>query len=142
MTRKKIPEKTKKRVREAAKNRCGYCLSLQRLIPIIFQIDHILPVIEGGTDEEDNLWLLCGACNNAKSDKTSSFDEETKTFVPLFNPRTQDWNQHFEWSSDGLYIIGKTAVGRATVTELKLNAALQIIARQNWVTAGWHPPED
>lgn len=33
------------------------------------QIDHILPVAKGGTNDAANLQLLCKACNIAKSDK-------------------------------------------------------------------------
>lgn len=32
-------------------------------------VDHILPVVQGGTDELDNLQTLCQACNLAKSNK-------------------------------------------------------------------------
>jgi hypothetical protein len=34
--------------------------------------------------------------------------------VPLFNPRTQAWNDHFELAN-GVEISGRTATGRATV---------------------------
>jgi 5-methylcytosine-specific restriction endonuclease McrA len=31
-------------------------------------VDHIIPLAEGGTDEEWNWSLLCKGCNNAKGD--------------------------------------------------------------------------
>lgn len=82
-------------------------------------------------------------CNGHKSDKITGTDPETHMDVPLFNPRTQNWHEHFQWSQDGLRIIGRTPTGRATVAELHLSDdpdALQV--RSNWVVVGWHPPED
>jgi hypothetical protein len=107
------------------------------------QIEHIVPVAKGGSSEEANLWLACPICNSHKSDKTQASDPITKKIVPLFNPRTQDWHVHFEWSKDGIQMIGKTPVGRATIIALKLNDdADAVIVRLHWVQAGWHPPKD
>jgi len=33
---------------------------------IPFEIDHIIPVIKGGTDDKNNLALLCRKCNRSK----------------------------------------------------------------------------
>ncbi len=60
----------------------------------------------------------------------------------LFNPREQSWDEHFAWTDSGARIVGKTAVGRATVKALRLNRELLVRARRAWVKAGWHPPED
>src|SRR5215213_12001812 len=142
MKRKKIPNKIKENVQKSANNRCGYCSARQDLVYTDLQFDHLNPFSKGGTDKEENFWLACPRCNLAKSDKTDGFDDVTRTRVPLFNPRTQDWHEHFEWSADGLYIIGKTAIGRVTVAEVKLNNDLFLKVRRNWIKAGWHPPED
>lgn len=40
------------------------------------QIDHIVPVAHGGTEEEDNLALACGWCNRHKSAWLSIYDVE------------------------------------------------------------------
>jgi len=142
MKRKNIPKKIKENVRKLANNRCGYCLARKELVYADLQFDHIEPLSRGGTDAEENFWLACSKCNLAKSNKIDGFDLVTKTCIPLFNPRTQNWHEHFAWSSDGLYIIGKTATGRVTVVEVKLNNDLFLEVRRNWVKAGWHPPED
>ncbi|HEY0771989.1 MAG TPA: HNH endonuclease signature motif containing protein [Sphingobacteriaceae bacterium] len=141
MKRKKLSDKTKKKIRKSANNRCGYCLARQDLVYAELQFDHQNPLSKGGDNDEKNYWLACPKCNRAKSDKTDGFDEITKTRAPLFNPRTQNWHEHFEWSADGLYIVGKTAIGRVTVIEVNLNNDLFIRVRQNWIKAGWHPPE-
>ena len=35
-------------------------------------VDHIVPQSQGGTDHEDNLQLLCGACNSTKGTGTQA----------------------------------------------------------------------
>jgi 5-methylcytosine-specific restriction endonuclease McrA len=70
------------------------------------EIEHIRPLAKGGRDDESNLWLACPICNSHKSDKAQAIDPETGTTVPLFNPRTQQWSEHFRWADDGLRIIG------------------------------------
>lgn len=132
-----------RRVRTAAKNRCGYCLSPQRLVMARLEIEHIIPISKNGSNDESNLWLACPLCNRYKSDKTTGLDPDTKETVKLFNPRTQVWLEHFGWTEDGLRIVGKTPTGRATVAALHLSDdadALEV--RSYWVLAGWHPPED
>jgi hypothetical protein len=57
-----------------------------------------------------------------------------------FNPRTQDWKRHFRWSEDGLLIIGRTAVGRATKRALHLNRRELVNLRYLLSTVGEHPP--
>ena len=142
MKRTNIPEKLKDKIRQTARFRCGYCLFLEIYSPTIFQIDHIIPLANGGTNKEENLWLLCESCNRAKSNKTKVFDAKTKTTVSIFNPRTQIWNEHFKWSDDFTQIIGKTPMGRGTIADLNLNKERLIAVRTNWVSAGWHPPKD
>ena len=142
MNRKQLSDKTREKIRKSAHNRCGYCLAPQDLVYADLHFDHIEPFSKGGGEREENFWLLCPKCNYAKADKTDGFDEETGSRAPLFNPRTQNWHEHFEWSSDGLYIVGQTATGRVTVIEANLNNDLFLRVRRNWISAGWHPPKD
>ena len=37
-----------------------------------FEIDHVIPRAKGGSDHVDNLQLLSGACNRAKSTGTQA----------------------------------------------------------------------
>lgn len=107
------------------------------------EIEHIIPTAKGGGDEESNLWLACPICNRHKSDKISAIDPETGEEVLLYNPRTQDWNEHFQWSEDGLRVVGLTPIGRGTVIALQLDSDPDaIVTRSYWVEAGWHPPEE
>lgn len=129
-------------VRSRANDRCEYCLSPQELIMGRLQIDHVVPVVKGGSSTEDNLCLACELCNQYKWTKTGALDPLTQRVIPLFNPRQQKWTEHFGWSPEGTEVIGKTAYGRATVTALRLNNSLAKAVRRNWVKAGWHPPGD
>jgi hypothetical protein len=136
-----ISDKLKAKIREAAGNRCGYCQSAQKYVFAPLEIDHIIPVAEGGTDDEVNLWLACRMCNGFKSDNTHGYDPLTGETVPLFNPRTQDWHEHFTWSEDSTQIIGLTPCGRVTVIVLQMNNLIAVMVRREWVAAGWHPPK-
>ncbi|MBC7797267.1 MAG: HNH endonuclease [Pyrinomonadaceae bacterium] len=140
MTR--ISAKLRNKIIKSANNRCGYCQFPQDLIPIPFEIEHILPTAEGGTNDEENLWLACRFCNGFKLAKTHAVDPQTNAETRLFNPRTQIWNEHFEFSQDNTEILGKTACGRATILALKMNNARTVNARKLWVTVGWFPSKD
>jgi hypothetical protein len=141
MARASISAVIERRVRAAASNRCGYRLSPQHLVMARLEIEPIIPLAKGGSNAEANLWVACPICNRYKSDKTTAMDPETSATVPLFNPRTQMWSDHFRWSDDGLRIIGRSAVGRATVAALHLSDDPDVLeVRSYWVLAGWHPP--
>ncbi len=135
----KLSESTRQSVRQRAGNRCEYCHSPQSYVFGWLQIDHILPVAKGGSDDEGNLCLACEFCNQYKWTQTEGIDYQTGEQVPLFNPRQQLWEDHFSWSVDGVEIIGMTAIGRATVLALRLNNDLALIVRKNWIRAGWQP---
>jgi hypothetical protein len=80
-------------------------------------------------------------CNGFKLDFQSGIDPETEQEARLFNPRVQDWHDHFRWSDDGLRVNGLTAVGRATIARLRMNRDALVNSRRRWVEAGWHPPQ-
>jgi hypothetical protein len=139
----RIKPEIEARIRIAAKDRCGYCLSPQRLVMAPLEIEHLTPIARGGTDDEDNLWLSCPICNRHKANKIDGVDPQTTIRERLFNPRIDVWNEHFRWSSDGLRVIGKTPIGRATVNTLQLDRNPRaILVRKAWVLVGWHPPSD
>ena len=148
MSRIRISDEVDRRVREAARYRCGYCLSQQQYTMARLTIEHIIPrsAFRPGdlaANAEDNLWVSCSFCNGHKSDKTHGIDPDTNELVPLFNPRKQNWGDHFKWDEDSIRIIGLTPVGRATVRTLHLDDDPDALTvRANWVTVGWHPPRD
>lgn len=58
----------------------------------------------------------------------------------IFNPRKQQWAEHFAWSHDFSLIIGLTAVGRVTIHTLRLNRTGVVNLRKLLLLAGEHPP--
>jgi HNH endonuclease len=131
-------------LRESVRNRafccCEYCKSQDKYSPTNFTIDHIVPQSNDGGSELDNLAYACFLCNRLKSNKTKAFDVNTSTWIPIFNPRKNDWDEHFTWSDDALLIIGKTSIARATVSELQLNRSKLIEYRQSLIQFNRHPP--
>jgi HNH endonuclease len=143
-----LTEATRQYVRERAKYLCEYCHSPEEISTSRFTIDHIKPRSLDGTDDVNNLALACSRCNQRRYNFTVASDLETQSEVALFNPRSQQWQQHFIWTEDGTKIIGVTPIGRATCDRLDVNderyqgeRSIQE-ARGLWIKAGCHPPTD
>ena len=119
---------TRAAVRERAGSRCEYCKLRQDDSPLaVHHIEHIVPRFHGGTDELDNLALACIDCNLHKGPNLTGIDPDTDQVTELFHPRHSRWDDHFAWR--GIYIIGKTAVGRTTVIVLHMNSDEQLALR-------------
>jgi hypothetical protein len=121
-------EELTRQVEERAHRRCEYCRMHQALQGATFHVEHILPGSRGGATALDNLAWACPSCNLRKSDRTDALDPETGERVPLFNPRTQVWHEHFQ--SAGYQVVGLTSTGRATVLLLNLNHPRRLLIRQ------------
>lgn len=136
----RIAETTYELVARDANLQCGYCQAPQRVLPYRLEIEHLLPVSLGGSDERDNLWLSCHKCNKLRSNRLQALDPHTQLLVPIYNPRQQNWETNFAWANGGLQIVGKTATGRATIATLELNDSFHQSARSVWILAGLFPP--
>lgn len=131
----------REQVTQRAKGRCEYCQTPQPIV-IEMELDHIIPESAGGQTTAENLCLACASCNSFKGAFQTGFDPHTQQELPLYNPRHQRWDEHFQWAVDGAHLIGLTAIGRATINRLHINRELAVQARERWVKAGWHPPTD
>jgi hypothetical protein len=130
------------RIEDADRRRCRYCLTSEANSGIPLTVDHITPISKGGLTSFENACLACRPCNEFKADAMKVVDPVTGETVPLFNPRSQGWNEHFAWSADATRVEGATAVGRATVIALRMNRPMIVAARSRWTRVGWHPPEE
>ena len=118
------------KVRERAHNACEYCHLPQDDSPLAaLHVEHIIPKVHGGTDNLDNLALACIDCNLHKGTNLTGIDPQTGELTSLFHPRRQHWDEHFELQ--GVYVVGKTAVGRTTVRVLDMNSDDQIALRSS-----------
>lgn len=131
---------TARRVAARAADRCEYCRMHQSLQGATFHIEHVRPRSAGGSDMPDNLALACPSCNLGKSNRTAAPDPDTGDVVPLFDPRTDRWADHFRW--DGHWVEPVTATGRATAAALDLNHPRRVRIREAERLFGLFPPDD
>ncbi len=141
MSDKMIATKLRKLVANRANCCCEYCRSQTQFSIYPFSIDHIIPLSKGGESSLENLAYACQGCNNHKYNKTAELDPVSNKLVPLYNPRRQQWYDHFGWNYDFTIIIGTTPIGRATVELLRLNRESLINLRKILYKAGEHPPD-
>jgi hypothetical protein len=126
-------------VSRRAGGRCEYCRAPETIANCEFEVDHILPVSRGGPDVLSNLALACRACNLRKRQCTEQRDEVSGLVTPLFDPRTDRWDDHFRFDLEAGTIEPLTATGRVTVAILDLNHPRQIVARLLWVAHRFYP---
>ena len=104
-----------------------------------YHLEHVFPESLGGTDVRDNLALTCATCNYYKSNHLLGMDEEGVASRPLLNPRKDRWHEHFEFDARSLKLKGKTAVGKRTVNQLRMNDPMQLEARALWAELDLYP---
>src|SRR5215813_14217630 len=130
MTQTRISAALRREVRERAGERCEYCLLAESQSFFPHEPDHLISRKHGGETVSANLALACFDCNRFKGPNIASLDPVTGKLVPLFNPRTQRWSEHFKLN--GGRIVPLTPVGRATEKMLRLNLPVRIEAREGW----------
>ena len=141
MSKSRVPDGLRAEIVTQFGSCCAYCQTQQQISGVRLTVDHIVPESLGGTTEKRNLCLACWDCNLYKAARVSVFDDQSQQDVRLFHPQMQAWFDHFEWSSDSVLILGKTMVGRVSITALRMNRAELVISRKLWTEVGWHPPE-
>lgn len=129
----------RRQVIERAGNRCEYCCLGQTGQEATFHIDHVVPLVAGGKTAVENLALACVSCSLRKGARIVSRDPQTGEHVPLFNPRIESWETHFCW--EGVWLVGITPTGRATVLALSMNRLLGLAIREAEARRGRHPPQ-
>lgn len=136
----RLSAKLRGRLIEADNHHCAYCYTTEANTGQPMTIDHIIPQAQGGETVFENLCFACRRCNEYKGSATTAQDPLTGETIRLFQPRQQQWPDHFQWDESGAMLIGLTATGRATIVALNINNPLIVDVRRRWVSVGWHPP--
>ena len=131
-------------VRYRASDRCEYCHLPQLAFRRPFHIEHIVAKQHGGQPRLENLALACWNCNLKKGPNLSGIDPITGRVTALFNPRVDDWDEHFsavvgELMPLGVAIRGLTPIRRATVQVLGLNDEMRQLIRYGLWHEGLYP---
>ncbi|MET0648668.1 MAG: HNH endonuclease signature motif containing protein [Pyrinomonadaceae bacterium] len=126
-----IPTALRREVIERAGNRCEYCQLRAELAFFPHEVDHVVAEKHGGATDLNNLALACWRCNRHKGTDLTSFDPQTRQLSTLFNPRAQDWSEHFAYEREK--VLGLTPEGRTTVNLLQLNTEERLLERRSGV---------
>ena len=120
-----------------ARFRCEYCLQHEDDAIQSHHVDHIISEKHEGETVLENLAYSCNLCNWMKGTDVAAYDASNRMLIPLFNPRTDHWNEHFKLHYGE--IIPLTGVGEATIRLLKLNAPQRITEREWLASRGGYP---
>jgi hypothetical protein len=129
--------RTRELVRQRAGQRCEYCHFPERVLRyLVFHVDHIIAKqhLDEPSDDPQSLAWACSECNYHKGPNLVSVDPQSKKQADLFNPRLDDWSDHF--TIDRGTIVGLTPTGRATARLLNMNAPRLIRLRRQLIENG------
>ena len=121
-------------VRDRARRRCEYCQMPEDRDVQPFQVDHIRATKHSGLTSLQNLAWSCLPCNVFKGPNVAGYDPESDSLQPLFNPRRDDWSDHFEWT--GAELVGLTPIGRTTIQVLRINETDRVELREVLIALG------
>jgi hypothetical protein len=116
---------------------CEYCLVHEEDTYFGCQVDRIISEKHGVLTESENLALACTVCNRNKGSDIGSLVWESRQFVRFFNPRIDNWREHFRL--EGVEIVPLTEIGIATDNILKFNDPERRMERQELAELGWYP---
>ncbi|MFN0035913.1 MAG: HNH endonuclease [Saprospiraceae bacterium] len=122
---------------ERAGHRCEYCKLPPLDFLLRFHVDHIRSIKHGGASGKENLAYCCPDCNTRKGADVGTFLNGPDSFTRFFNPRTDNWHDHFEAFEGAIY--PKTPIGEATIKILQLNDPDRIIVCQELAIDGRWP---
>lgn len=118
----------REQVRQRAHDRCEYCQLSQSSTVLPHEVDHIRAQKHGGPTSLENLCWACASCNSHKGSDIAAYPPGMNEIVPLFNPRTDAWDDHFFWEEAALR--AKTIIGSATMELLRINQPSRVEHRR------------
>ncbi len=130
-----ISENLRTEVELRADGICEYCRI--RIEDTYFggEIDHIISRKHRGQTVSENLALACQPCNRNKGSDLGSIAEVSGILVRFFNPRTDDWREHFRVNSNA-EIETLTEIGEVTAFIFGFNEPERIAERRGLIELG------
>lgn len=126
-------------IAQRANHRCEYCMAPEVVFNFPFEVEHIIPLSQQGSNDEANLALACRSCNLRKGNRVSGMSPDSGVEVRFFHPRQDEWSEHFRVNVDSGEVLGKTLAGEVTAGYLEMNSTAQVAARQLWIRLGLFP---
>ena len=123
-----IPADLRRLVIERSKSRCEYCLILESDTFCGCQIDHVIAEKHGGETSGSNLAFTCTFCNRYKGSDIGSIADSTGEFTRFFNPRTDQWSEHFRF--DNYRVVPLSPIGETTCKILQINDLDRVFERR------------
>ena len=127
----------RKLVAHRANYRCEYCRKPDIAANFRFHIEHIIGRQHGRSDNAENLAYARSYCNRKKGPNISTVLSKSGPIVPLFNPRSDTWVDHFIVEHGMIY--SQTDVGEGTLRLLDFNSFERILERKELMDAGVYP---
>lgn len=134
-----IAVELRQKVRAFFKGCCAYCRTPESLTIAIYEIEHIVPRINGGPSVFENLCFACPTCNRYKGTRQAFADNLTGKSIALFHPHLQRWSEHLAWSEEATVLIAKTKTARVAVDALRINRPELVRLRKMWTRLGEIP---
>ena len=118
---------------------CEYCLIAEADTFFGCEIDHIIAVKHGGSNDSQNLAYACLSCNRNKGSDLGSI-ASTGELISFYNPRKDRWSDHFKL--DGTQIMPLSATGEVTSQILRFNQVERLVERNTLTRIGRYLSEE
>jgi HNH endonuclease len=120
---------------------CEYCLLHEDDAYFGCQVDHIISEKHGGLTDLTNLAYACTTCNRSKGSDVGSIVMPLSRglFSRFFNPRTDEWREHFKIDSNDILIVPLSDIGEVTARILGFNSFERLLERQTLCKMGRYP---
>lgn len=135
-----VSEKLRLQVELRAAGACEYCRIAIEDTYFGGEIDHIVSLKHRGKTEFENLALACQPCNRNKGSDLGSISETSKTLIRFFNPRTDDWSEHFRVNAKA-EVESLTEIGAVTTFIFGFNDLERIAERKGLIEIGRYASE-
>ncbi len=132
-----IGKELRRLVLARAEGLCEYCLIHSDDTFFGCEVDHIVSRKHGGPTSEKNLALACLFCNRQKGTDIASILPGSDQLTPLFNPRKDNWSDHFRL--EGSIIRPLSPIGEVTANILRFNTAERILERRVLIAVDRYP---